>query len=208
MIKNLVFDLGNVLVEFKPKEYMKRLGFLDEDIERLFQIIFKDKRWNEFDRGTITIEDYVEALGTEYPEYKEKIGIIFSENWAQNFLRPKMDSIDFLQRASGTYGIYVLSNVSEYVLNYVKTLPFWNKVTSGTYSYQIGSCKPEPQIYEAFFRDNGVKPQDCLFLDDLTANIEAARKFGMNGIVFNDNLPEVVDALLKDKNHDFDDVNR
>ena len=178
---------------------MKRLGFSEEDTENLFQIIFKDKRWNEFDRGTITIEQYTQDLKNEHPEYATQISTMFSDNWAQNFLKPKQEAIEFLKRASDKYGIYVLSNVSEYVLDYVKSLDFWSKVDSGTYSYQIGSCKPEPEIYQAFFRDNNVKPQEYLFLDDLPKNIEAAKSFGMNGIVFNDNLPEVVDVLLADK---------
>lgn len=70
MIKNLVFDLGNVLVEFKPKDYMKRLGFFPEDISALFQIIFKDKRCGEFDRGTLKIEEYTATLIVEHPKYK------------------------------------------------------------------------------------------------------------------------------------------
>lgn len=206
MIKNLVFDLGNVLVEFKPKDYMQRLGFSEDDTENLFQIIFKDKRWNEFDRGTITIDEYTQDLKAEHPEYSEQITTMFSNNWPENFLKPKQASIDFLQKVSNKYDIYVLSNVSEYVLDYVKSLSFWDKVKSGTYSYQIGSCKPEPEIYEAFLRDNKVKPEECLFLDDLSQNIEAAKKFGMKGIVFHDNLPEVMNILLEDKRHDEDEV--
>ena len=199
MIKNLVFDLGNVLVEFKPKDYMERLGFAENDIINLHQIIFKDKRWNEFDRGTLTIDKYVEDLKNENPEYAGHIDNIFSENWTSNLFRPKFETIEFLKRASEQYGIYVLSNVSQYVLSYVKSLGFWDNVNSGTYSYEIGSCKPEPEIYQAFFRDNNLNPQDCLFLDDLAANIEAAKKAGMNGIVFNDNLSDIIDYLINDR---------
>jgi len=199
MIKNLVFDLGNVLVEFKPKDYMKRLGFVEEDIENLYRIIFQDKRWTEFDRGTITIDEYIEELKTENPRYIEQIGIIFSENWTSNFLKPRTETIAFLEKNVGHYGIYVLSNVSMYVLDYVKTSKFWKNVNSGTYSYQIGSCKPEPEIYQAFFRHNKLNPHECLFLDDLPQNIESAKNFGMNGIIFHNNLQEVIDYLLKDR---------
>lgn len=199
MIKNLVFDLGNVLIEFKPKDYMQRLGFPKEETEDLFQIIFKDKRWNEFDRGMISIEEYTEELKKEHPEYVEQISTMFSGNWPQNFLRPKPDSINFLKRASSQYGIYILSNVSECVLDYVKSLEFFEYVDSGTYSYQIGSCKPESKIYDTFIAKNSLNPKECLFLDDLPQNIKAAQDAGMQGIVFNDNLVEVVDFLLEDK---------
>ena len=100
MIKNLVFDLGNVIVEFKPKIYMERLGFSEDDIENLFQIIFKDKRWGEFDRGTLKIEDYINALICEHPEYKEHIIKMFSKDWPKQFLIPKTESIEFLKNIS------------------------------------------------------------------------------------------------------------
>ena len=194
-IKNLVFDLGNVLVAFQPKDYMKRLGFSNQEIENLFQIIFKDKRWSEFDRGTIQIEEYTEALIHEHPEYKDRIMQMFSENWTANFLKPKHKSIEFLIEASKKYNIYVLSNVSEYVLTYVKTLGFWDKVSGGTYSYAVKSLKPDPKIYERFISDNNVVPGECLFLDDLPQNIEAAQAAGINGIVFCDNLDEIKERL-------------
>ena len=194
-IKNLVFDLGNVLVAFQPKDYMKRLGFSNQEIENLFQIIFKDKRWSEFDRGTIQIEEYTEALIREHPEYKERIMQMFSENWTANFLKPKHKSIEFFIEASKKYNIYVLSNVSEYVLTYVKTLGFWDKVSGGTYSYAVGFLKPDPEIYERFISDNNVVPGECLFLDDLPQNIEAAQAAGINGIVFCDNLDEIKERL-------------
>lgn len=200
MIKHLVFDLGNVLVEFKPKDYMERLGFEEKDITNLHRIIFKDKRWNEFDRGTITIDEYVADLKKENPEYQNHFSSMFSGNWINNLFRPKLETISFLKKATGHYGIHVLSNVSMYVLDYIKTLDFWPNINSGTYSYQIGACKPENEIYQAFFKDNNLKPQECLFLDDLKANIDAAKKFGMHGIVFNDNLSEVMDYLIEDKN--------
>lgn len=198
MTKNLVFDLGNVLVEFKPKDYMKRLGFSDETIEALFQIIFKDKRWGEFDRGTLKIEEYTAALTVEHPEYKHQIEQMFSGDWTANFLKPKPESIKFLKSAASSYRIYILSNVSEYVLNYVKTLGFWSYVTGGTYSYMVHLLKPEAEIYEAFFKDNNVIPEECLFLDDLPQNIAASEKAGMKGIVFCDNFEDVFKALHAD----------
>ena len=205
MIKNLVFDLGNVLVEFKPKDYMKRLGFPEDTINNLYQIIFKDERWGKFDIGDITIEEYATALKSEHPDLTDRIDLMFTGNWPANFLRPKQQSIDFLNRAHGQYGIYVLSNVSSYVLDYVKSIGFWDKVSGGTYSYDVKSLKPSSEIYQRFFSDNNVKPEECLFLDDLPQNIEAAKKAGMHGIVFNDNYLDVVNYLIKNGKETHDD---
>ena len=196
MIKNIVFDIGNVLIEFKPKNYMKRLGFNDDEIEDLFQIIFKDKRWEDIDLGILNIEEYTQALCSEHPEYKDKITQMFSENWRKEFLKPKEDSIQFLLEASKNYNIYLLSNISEYVLTYVKELGFWDKVSGGTYSYNVRYLKPESEIYQSFINDNNVVPNECLFLDDIQKNIDSAKAAGMNGIVFSDNLDEVKNILF------------
>lgn len=195
MIKNLVFDLGNVLVEFRPKDYLSRLGIHDNDTERLTQLIFKDKRWNDFDRGTISIEEYARDLKIENSQYSEHIDRIFDDGWSSKLFKPKEETATFLKELSNKYNIYILSNVSEHVLNYLKTLDFFRFVTSGTYSYLLKSCKPEEKIYISFFKDNELEPEECLFLDDLEQNIEAGRKFGMHGIVFKDNFDEVRDFL-------------
>ena len=194
-VKFLVFDLGNVLVEFKPADYLKRIGIPEADIQILVKLIFKDKRWNEFDRGTITIEDYTSALKNENPQYAKSIEEIFNGNWPEKFLRPKNATIEFLKEYSSMYGIYILSNVSKYVLDYVKTLGFFHLVSGGTYSYETGLCKPETEIYQTFFEENHLQPNECLFLDDLPANIEEACRNGMYGIVFHDNIEEVKNFL-------------
>ena len=193
MIKNLVFDLGNVLVEFRPEEYMKRLGI--RDINVLTKTIFKDKRWNEFDRGTLTIQEYVSALKSENPDYAESIDRIFCDDWANKLFRPKQATGNFLQELSKQYDVFVLSNVSEYVLNYIRTLDFFRFVTGGTYSYMLKACKPEKRIYTSFLQDHSLNAEECLFLDDLPQNIIIARELGMHGIVFKDNFEEIRDFL-------------
>ena len=193
MIKNLVFDLGNVLVEFMPKKYLTELGI--SEVNELYEIIFKDPRWNEFDRGTIKIEEYVTLLKNENPQYASYFDVIFGENWTYKLFKVKDNTVSFLKQASKSYNIYILSNISEYVLNYIKTLDFFRYVNSGTYSYLVKSCKPEDAIYNTFIKENNLIPQECLFLDDIPANIEAAKKVGMNGIVFHDDIDEVISYL-------------
>ncbi len=195
MIKNLVFDLGNVLVTFKPKEYLKRLGFSETETDRLVKLIFKDKRWNEFDRGTITIEEYISELKAENPDDAENFDKIFCENWVENMFQPKEDEIFFLKTLSNRYNIYILSNVSEYVFSYIEKMDFFEYVSGGTYSYKLGICKPEPCIYKEFLKEHYLEPEECLFLDDLPKNIQVAKKFGIHGIVYHDNIQEIIRIL-------------
>ena len=191
MIKNIVFDLGNVLVEFKPIDYLLRIGFKPKEAEILSKIVFLNPMWNEFDRGTITIEQYSEKLKKENPQYIKEIEKIFDSDWLVNMFIEDKEMSKFLEEMSHKYNIYVLSNISEYVLNYVKNFGFWNYVTGGTFSYQVKACKPEKEIYEAFLNQNNVIPQECLFIDDKAENIEMAKEIGINGIVFKNNLQEI-----------------
>ena len=62
MIKNIVFDVGNVLVDFKPKEYIAKFQFQKEIEEQIYEIIFKNLNWIECDRGTYTITEYKKRL--------------------------------------------------------------------------------------------------------------------------------------------------
>lgn len=196
MIKNLIFDLGNVLVEFKPEKYLNSLNIPDS--KKLSQIIFEDNRWTECDRGTIQIKDYIADLKKENPKYSVYLDLIFGENWVSNFFKVKEESVAFLKQVAKKYNIFILSNISEYVLNYIKTLDFFTYVTSGTYSYLVKSCKPDEKIYHSLLQENKLLPQECLFLDDIPANIEIAKKLGMNGIVFHDNIQEIISFFNQD----------
>lgn len=197
MVKNLVFDLGNVLVEFKPIDYMLRIGFEPEMATELNKLIFSNPMWNEFDRGTITIESYSKQLKKENPQFSAEIDRVFGSDWVSNMFILDSDVSEFLEEMSHKYRIFILSNVSQYVLEHIKTLGFWKHVSGGTYSYLIRACKPEKEIYEAFFRENHVNPAECLFLDDKPENIEAAKKWGMKGIIFKKNLEEVLEMIKK-----------
>lgn len=200
-IKNLVFDLGNVLVNFRPGDYLKRLGFSKVEIDELTKIIFLDPRWSEFDRGTILLDDYIRSLKNEYPEKKEAFDKIFHKEWCSDMLTEKENTTSALIELSNNYNIYILSNVSKTVLDYVKTLKFWKYVDSGSYSYELHFCKPESEIYQAFLNDNNLIPEECLFFDDKEENIKAAQKVGMNGIVFlNQDLNEIR-KIIKEKEY-------
>lgn len=174
--KNLVFDLGNVLVEFKPKDYMKRIGFSEIEIEELYKIIFDDKRWNELDRGTITLDEYIGDLKQENPSKKESINKIFDDNWPTNLFKIKTNTVNALEKLSKDYNIYILSNTFEEAINFIKTLDFWKYISGGTYSYILKLNKPEKEIYEEFLKINNLKPEECFFFDDREENIDGAKK--------------------------------
>ncbi|MEG0823563.1 MAG: hypothetical protein RSG07_03560, partial [Erysipelotrichaceae bacterium] len=108
MIKNIIFDIGKVLVEFFPLEVLNT-KYDKETANKLYNAIFKSKYWDMLDNGDISYKEVVELMAKESPKLKELIYITFNE-WT-NMLKPKYDNIKLLEilRNKG-YKIYLLSN--------------------------------------------------------------------------------------------------
>ena len=186
MIKNIVFDVGNVLVDFKPKQYLAQFPFSEELQEQLYEIIFKSPGWLACDRGTYpTIADYREVLIQQNPHLKEAIEQVLNENWVEKLHIEKPDSIDWLKKMKQKgYAIYLFSNCAEETYAYMQTLSFYPYIDGGVYSFEKHWCKPEKKIYTYLLENYCIKPEESIFLDDNAANIEQAKACGIHGILF------------------------
>lgn len=190
MIKNVIFDLGNVLIDFKPMEYLMSLGFDKEKSEILNNIIFKSKYWYECDRGIYSNIEVAEFLSKEHSNFEKEIKIILTKDWV-NMLTLKEDTVKFLKDLKKQdYNVYILSNLSEESYNYLKKYDFFEYVNGGVFSYQLKICKPDPKIYKVLFSKYNIKPEETIFIDDLKTNVDAAIELGLKGIVF-DNINNV-----------------
>jgi putative hydrolase of the HAD superfamily len=190
MIKNVIFDLGRVLINFKPMEYLTSLGFGEEKSKILNDLIFKSDYWYECDRGIYSNTELAEILCKENNKFENEIKTVLAEEWV-NMLTLKEDTVKFLKdlKKDG-YNIYILSNLSEQSHDYLKNYDFFKYVDGGVFSYKLNICKPDPRIYKELFSKYSIKPEESVFIDDLQINIDAAKKLGLNGIVF-DNINTV-----------------
>lgn len=84
MIKNIVFDLGKVLIDFSPLQYLERFKF-EQDVKlELLKIIFESKDWNEYDRGVYkNIAELAQKLSEQYPRYEKEIKLVMSNDWVK-----------------------------------------------------------------------------------------------------------------------------
>ena len=73
MIKNIIFDVGKVLVEYDPDGMMKKLGFDEETLQTVNQAVFQNELWNESDRGVLSPEELLEAFIANNPAYEKEI---------------------------------------------------------------------------------------------------------------------------------------
>lgn len=185
MIKNIVLDVGKVLVQWEPDEAMRKLGFSEEEIAAVTNAIFTSKRWVEEDLGILSDEELVQSFIAEAPVYQAQIEIFWNNVdlaiWQFSYVK---DWILAMKNAG--YGVYILSNYGRHT--YAKTrevsLDFLPLTDGAIFSNTINIMKPDPAIYQTLCERYQLKPEECVFIDDLPANVEGAKKVGMQGIVF------------------------
>lgn len=185
MIKNIVLDVGKVLVAWEPDDAMKRLGFSVQEIDAVTKAIFTSKRWVQEDLGILSDEELLESFVAEAPEYKTQIEIFWNNvNMAIWQLPYVKDWISSMKKAG--YGVYILSNYGRHT--YAKTkedsLDFLTLTDGAIFSNTVNVMKPDAAIYQTLCERYQLNPTECVFVDDLPANVAGAKKVGMQGIVF------------------------
>ena len=186
MIRNVVFDLGNVLLNFDPDSYLDELGYSGEIKERLKAEIFKTEEWLMLDRGTITQAEAVKRWKNRNQDLKDKIEDVIDE-W-EAILSLKTDTLKILKSLSAKdYNLYILSNFHKQPFNYViEKFDFFNYFDGRIISADIGMIKPESEIYDHLLNKFNLKAEETLFIDDSKKNIKAALKKGIRVIHYKD----------------------
>lgn len=186
MIKNIIFDIGRVLVTFDPVQYVNSLGFDEETSRAVVGAIFHDPLWIETDRGVIPVENFEDAFVANAPEYEVQIRKAYREMGRMIQLMPHtMPWVKTLKERG--YRLYVLSNYGEYLfLRSKDRLDFMPYMDGAVISYQIQMIKPDREIYEYLLKKYELIPEECVFLDDRPENVEGAKAVGMSGIQFVD----------------------
>lgn len=185
MIKNIVFDMGMVLVEFDWKSYLNSLGFSEEiKTTMIKEALGNQDVWNEHDRGILDDEEFIamaskNASDIEGPLriYMKNVGKIITEyEYSKEWLHSLKER---------GYHIYILSNYGKTPFKYAKEhFTYFGEVDEMVISSDVKMVKPEPGIYKYLLDTYELKPKETVFLDDRKDNIDMAKSFGMKGIVF------------------------
>lgn len=204
MIRNIVFDIGNVLIGFHPMEYLTSL-FGEEKAVRIADAVFGSGYWPELDIALLSEEEILELFYSGAPDLRDEIKEAFDRiGECIEKLDWPVTLVDELR--SRGYGVYFLSNMSEHVKSSNReAFDFVPHMDGGIWSCDVHLIKPDADIYKALFDTYGLAPEECLFVDDHFENISAGKKLGMKGIVFRDHdqlLADLDKALTKDAAHD------
>ena len=183
MIQNLIFDLGNVLVSYRWKEMLTDdFGIEETHAEEIGHRMFDDPIWKDYDRGDVNTEELLEYYRRLYPEDSETMRRMFLEGERMMVPRERLwRKIEGL-KAQG-YRIYILSNYSEDLFNkHTEQIPFMDKLDGRVVSCEVHKMKPEPEIYGILLERYGLKPEECMFFDDLHENVCAAKDLGIGAV--------------------------
>lgn len=197
MIKNIIFDLGNVLIKYSPESFLEK-NVKKERQEKFIATVFKSKEWLELDRGTLSYEDAIEKFAEIIPEDRENLEKLFKNN-IMDCLAPIEENIEILKKLKKKgYNLFVLSNFHRPAFEHVqKEWEFFDEFDGGVISCYCHLLKPNQRIYELLLARYGLIPEETLFIDDTKINVEKAEKIGMEGIYLD--LPEMLEKLLKKK---------
>lgn len=191
MIKNIVFDMGNVIIRFDPELFMVRLGLADEDRKLLKRELFVSLEWSRMDRGSLTDEEAAEIVCRRVPERLHDAVRRLVGMWDRPIL-PVEGMYELVEELKGMgYGIYLLSNASFRQHDYWPRVPA-SKFFDGTLiSADVKLVKPQPEIYRLLCDKFSLLPEECVFIDDSTSNAEGAYFCGINALVFHGDAHEM-----------------
>lgn len=195
MIKHVIFDIGNVLTDFRWHDFLTDKGFSEEMIKRIAKASVESPIWREFDRGAWPEEELHAAFIANDPEIEEELELAFGNITGMVTLRDY--AIGWVQGLKERgYGVWYLSNFSRKAeIQCADSLAFLPYMDGGILSYQEKMVKPDPEIYKLLLKKYDLKASECVFIDDTAVNVEAAKKQGIYGIVFG--TKEQVDAELE-----------
>lgn len=186
MIDTIVFDMGGVLIDFSAQLFTERLQVSGEDRALLERHVLRTTDWVRLDRGTITEAEALVHACAGLPRHLHAAADYIINHWNEPIVPIEGTAEVVRQLKARGYALYLLSNAG------VRQHSYWNDIPgsecfSGTViSADLHLLKPEAAIYQALFDKFDLTPANCIFVDDLPLNVEAAQNAGMQGIVFYD----------------------
>jgi HAD superfamily hydrolase (TIGR01549 family) len=195
MIKNIVFDLGNVLISFKPADYLSKLGYTAEIKNVILDDVFRSKEWQLIDKGEISREEASRRISERSTLSRQEIEAAF--DLRIKILLPIEGNTGMLPALKkGGFKLYFLSNFPDDIFDEVfDRYPFFRLFDGGFISSRVKSAKPDRRIFEILLEKYSLNPEECLFIDDDESNVRTAVSIGMSCIHLSD--PAELHDLVK-----------
>lgn len=199
MIKNLIFDVGNVLIEYRWNQMLLDYGLTKEEAAVAGPLFFEHETWKELDLGNMPVEDVICLYEQQLPQYAGLIRWFLTHLELMPVPRPDVWEKVHALKEKG-YKIYLLSNYNEdFFRVHTQGASFLEDIDGKVVSYEIHKIKPYPEIYQYLLDKYNLKPEESVFLDDRPENTQTAKELGMKTytIISKEYLLDVLDEFLK-----------
>ena len=184
MITTVIFDVGNVLVDFDWEGFINRMfPGREELIAELDAAVWGNGRWDRLDAGDEPEEVFASIIAHD-PKHESELRRVF-ENVGDTLRKRPATPIWLKDIKSRGYRVLYLSNYSRYVMSKnPDVLDFLPLMDGGVFSCDVKLIKPDRRIYECITQKYNLNPSECVFIDDIECNVKAAKDFGFNAIQF------------------------
>lgn len=197
MIKNVIFDYGNVLVDWNPAYLFLPVFNGDEEKCRFFTDHICNREWfTRMDRGE-SMDVCVAELQARYPQYADAVAM-FRDRWFEMCHGELPGMFELIQdlKSKGV-GVYGLTNwPSETFTEARRRFRTLASIDNYVVSSSVKLAKPEPAIYQLLLSKYNLNPEECVFIDDRKDNVDAAKALGMSGIVYPGSADQLKEILL------------
>jgi len=197
MIRNVVFDFGQVLVHFNPAYMIKQYISDEQDIALLENVLFDRLYWDKLDAGTITDGETLAAVRERIPERLWDVSRTIYENWI--YMLPEIDGMRALLTDLKAAGIpmALLSNISFYFAAHHHEIPILDFFDVCVFSAVCGMTKPHKEIFDHVCNYCDFTPQETLFIDDSPKNIQGAVNASLQAYLFDGNADTLRAFLIQ-----------
>ena len=188
MIKNVVFDFGQVLVHFEPEKMVAKYVREESDARMLEEVLFDRLYWDALDAGTVTDEEVVATCRQRLPERLWEVADTIYYNWIYNL--PEINGMHALvSYIKQRYGVrlFLLSNISKYFAAHRDEIPVLSEFEHCVFSAVVGKVKPNRDIFEHLCTVCNILPEETVFIDDSPKNVQGAVNAGLQAYLFDGN---------------------
>ena len=199
MIRNIVFDLGNVLISFRPSDYLIKKNYPDNIRNTILSEVFGSPEWKMLDNGDITIQEAIDAISLKSSLKREEIALVFS--FRTDIMFPLDDNVRLLPglKKQG-FRLFYLSNFPMDIFYEIKNgYYFFKYFDGGIISSEVKLSKPDIRIFKYLLKKYSLRPAECFYIDDSQINVIAAGSAGIKGLTTNgaSDISEMLEKELK-----------
>lgn len=195
-IKNIVLDMGNVLLDYNPGLVLDTFCSSEEEKEMIRKELFEGPEWSLGDKGVIKDRDRYDLVKVRVPGKFHAALKDCAFKW-DICMKPVPGAREFCEKVKALgYGVYVLSNASDLFYEYFPRflpLDFFDGVFVSADHLML---KPDKEIYDAFLSGFGLNAGECLFIDDREENVSGAISAGINAVQFKGDFNVILDQIL------------